>query len=355
MSVDRTITFRPPADSHPLDWPKIAAHLRQAGFLLDLSVQPRQFGGGLANLNYLLRVDNGWAVLRRPPSGPLPPGAHDMVREHRILARLWRALPLAPRSLHLCEDRDVAGAPFQLLEYRSGTAVRGDRVAPLADTAATGLALSRMLIETLASIHDVDMEAVGLDTLGRPADFFRRTCRGWARRAELVLETGAAADAGMVSQWLAQQQDVSTMSPTLLHSDFKLDNILLDPTTGQPAAVLDWDMGTRGNPLLDLATLLSYWTEPGDPPCMHRLAQMPTARPGFLTREEVASRYGALTGRSLTGLKPYRVLAVFKLGVVFHQLAELHGHDAATADAGYAQLGHELLEFCRDIISDKLF
>jgi len=355
--------LRSAEESRPQDWRAIARHLGAHGLLLDGQVPPRQFAGGLANLNYLLRLKGGgpagaaWAVLRRPPDGPLPPGAHDMAREHRILSRLWQALPVAPRSLHLCADAQVAGAPFQILEFRPGIAVRGDSLAPLPETGATGAHLSGLLVETLAAIHGVDPAAVGLDDLGRPDGFFARTAKGWLSRAERIGDGELSPAVRAIARWLEGVPEPAANAPTLLHNDFKLDNMLLDPGTLRPVAVVDWDMGTRGDPLFDLATLLSYWTEAGDPDCMHRLAQMPTARPGFATREEAALAYGRATGRSIDDLKPYRVLTMLKLGVVFHQLHARY-RAGETTDARYAPfgaLGDELLEFTLDIVNDKIF
>lgn len=351
------VALRGAAESRALDWPAIGRHLAVHGMGLDPAFLPRQFMGGLANLNFLVRVSDGWAVLRRPPDGPLPPGAHDMAREHRILSNLWRELPLAPRSLHLCADPSVAGAPFQLMEFRPGVALRGDSLTPFPATVETGAGLSRMLVETLAAIHRVDPARVGLGDLGRPRGFFARTAAGWIGRAERVAQGALSPAARAVAGWLAAADVEDAQAPTLLHNDFKLDNVLLDPATRAPVAVVDWDMGTRGDPLFDLATLLSYWTEPSDPDCMHELAQMPTARPGFLTRAEAADAYARATGRDLSRLKPYRVLTMLKLGVVFHQLHARHraGETSDPRYAGFGALAEALFDFTLDIVNDKTF
>lgn len=349
--------LRPLDDTQALDWLTIGHYLQQHGLHLDAHAAPRQFVGGLANLNYLLRVNGEWTVLRRPPSGPLPPGANDMRREHRILSRLSQGFALAPRSYHLCEDPGIAGAPFQLVEYRAGVAVRGDRLDPLPENEGVGVHLSLMMIEALAALHAVDADAVGLGDLGRPDGFFRRTTEGWIKRCELISEGVPSASARESMRWLREVADPVPMAPVLLHNDFKLDNILLDRQSQAPVAIVDWDMGTRGDALFDLATLLSYWSEPGDPAGMQNLRQMPTARPGFFSREQVAQGYAQSTGRSIDGLKPYRVLTQFKLAVVFQQLYQRY-RSGETQDPRYAHFGHladELHEFTLDLITNKIF
>lgn len=355
--IPEDVALRPESVASPLDARAVAAELARHGFEMDCDVEPRQFAGGLANLNYLIRVNGGWAVLRRPPGGPLPPGANDMAREHRILSVLWKALPLAPCSLHLCVDSAVIGAPFQIIEFRHGVAVRGDRLHPLPDASETGAALSSMLVETLATVHAVDPASVGLDTLGHPEGFFGRQVDGWVGRAAEVAGGAPPAAVKEIADWLAAHRGQDDGRPVLLHSDFKLDNLLLDRSTLRATTLVDWDMGTRGPAMFDLATLLSYWAEPGDPDCMHRLAQMPTARPGFMTREEAALAYARATGRPVGNIRPWRVLAIFKLAVVFLQLHRRHA-TGETSDPRYesfSSLGHDLYAFALDVARGRLF
>lgn len=329
---------------------------------MDVSVRPKLLSGGLANINFLLMLNIGEAVLRRPPAGPIPPGAHDMAREHRVLSALNGAgargeFGHAPEILHFCNDPAIAGAPFQLLRYYDGRAIRGDALEPLPETPETGRALSAMLIETMSQIHAVDCDAVGLGRLGRPEGFLQRTATGWIDRAKAVLDNRLPRAAAQVASWLERQPLPQSHATTLLHNDFKLDNILLRHETIDPLVVLDWDMATRGEPLFDLAIMLSYWAEPGDPDCMHRLAQMPTARPGFWTREQAAEAYAEKTGRSLSGFRYMRVLAIFRLAVVFHQL---HARYAAegTLDAhkaGFGALADEIFIFAAGVAQGERF
>ncbi len=356
MPHDPTL-FRAPAETATLDWAAVAAHLEANGLRLDPDPPPRQFRGGLANLNFLVAVDGAPAVLRTPPPGPLPPGANDMKREHRILSRLWQALPLAPRSLHLCEDAGVVGHPFLILEYRAGITLAGAAPERLAAEPAAGARLGPLMVDVLADIHAVDPAAVGLEGLGRPDGFLERAVAGWAQRAERCAGAeGLDPLVAGLADWLRRKVPRDG-TPTLLHNDFKLDNMILEAEGLTPVAIVDWDQGTRGDPLFDLATLLSYWTEPGDPPAMHELAQMPTAGHGFPSRRAAAERYAARTGRDLSGFRFHRVLALFKLGVVFQQL---HGRYLAgtTADpryAGFGALARGIFEFTHEVSQDRCF
>ena len=333
------------AETSGLDLQALEAHLAEHGLTLDRHAGAVRLSGGLSNLNDLVRVNGTWAVLRRPPMGPLPPGAHDMSREHRVLSRLAEAFPQAPRSFHLCDDVAVIGVPFQLLEYRTGLSIRGDSLPEGFDASACET-LSLRLVETLAALHAVDPRQVGLGDFGRPDGFYARTVAGWQRRGSQVApdaRTQAAID--RIGAWLSRREPAA-LPPTLLHSDFKLDNCMLDGDS-RITTVLDWDMGTRGDPSMDLATLLSYWTEPDDPDCMHRLAQMPTARPGFLRRADVAEAYAEATGRPMRDLPAWRILAMFKLGVVFLQLYRnwTTGIAGDETYAGFDRLGADLIDF----------
>jgi aminoglycoside phosphotransferase (APT) family kinase protein len=342
--------FRPPAEEVTQAWDRLQAHLAGHGIALDLEHRPRHFASGYGNLNYLLHADGRPIVLRRPPLGPIPPGANDMGRESRILFRLWRAFPLAPRCLHYCADESVLGAPFLLMEYRPGLVIGGRMPEPFRGRSEAGSRIGEMLVEELARLHGVDPDAVGLGDLGRPEAFLARTRAGWARRAGLAWEGEPPPALGELLAWLGANEP-GGQAPVLLHNDFKLDNFVLHPETLEPVALLDWDMGTRGDPLMDLAVLLSYWSEAGDPEAMHDLQQMPTADPGFPTREEMAAAYARQTGRDLSDFLFYRVIATLRLAVVFMQLNRRY-REGGTDDprfAGFGELAEGLLEFARAI------
>ena len=343
--------FRPAEESAPLDRARLAFYLAGIGLPLDASDPIQQFGTGLANINYRLTAGGRRLVLRRPPGGELPPGAHDMAREHRILSRLWRVHPLAPESLHLCEDKSVVGVPFQLIDYRPGLVIKGDDQSLFAGRSDVARATSAMLLETLLSVHRVDCAAIGLDSLGKPEGFISRAIKGWVGRgARLDVAATTARLLAEVGGWL-ERQPVQTRTPVLLHSDFKLDNMIVHPETLAPIAIVDWDMGTRGDPLFDLATTLSYWVEPGDPPCMHALRQMPTTAPGFATSHEIVSAYARAMDIDISDWPVLRVLAMLKLAVVLLQLFALYQRGAAKGSdyADLDQVATELLAYATDV------
>ncbi|MDO8706458.1 MAG: phosphotransferase family protein [Sulfuricaulis sp.] len=339
---------------NPIAWDRVAAYLARFGHTLDPNFPPRQFSGGLGNWNFLVKVDARFYVLRRPPAGALPIGANDMAREHRILSHLNKVFPLAPASLLFCDDPLIIGAPFLLLEYREGIIIR-DR---LAENVAAGVQQRRGLAMTtlnvLAQLHGVDPHAIGLGTLGKPDGMVSRQALNWTRRAQQAYDGELPRALVEVATWLAQPAP-APQKVCLLHSDFKIDNIIFDRPTLAPVALIDWDMGTLGDPLLDVATLLSYWTERDDPPVMHELKQMPTALDGFPSRDEVLHLYAEKTGCDISDFKYYRILAMFKLCIVFRQLYAKHlrGDPVPAAYASFGGLSDGLAEFTHHTLQSK--
>lgn len=339
-----------------LDWERLQHHLQLQGHTLALEERPQQLNGGLANRNFSIHFDGQIAVLRCPPTGELPPGAHDMKRENFILSRLWRLLGLAPRAYYFSEDISVIGVPFQINEYKEGIVLRGAELGDLENEESIGDRLANILIETLVDIHNVNLDEIGLDHLGKPIGFIERNVESWIKRSEMVTGGSVSTSVRELAKWLRSHQVPDTHSPRLLHNDFKLDNMVLDRNTLEPVAVLDWDMGTRDHPLLDLATLLSYWTEVDDPDCMHELGQMPTARANFPTRNQVAIKYADLTRMDLSDFLFFRILAMFKLGVVFQQLHRLY-QDGKVMEPSYelfGLLGSNILDYTMSTAHERL-
>jgi aminoglycoside phosphotransferase (APT) family kinase protein len=335
---EQTIEPRPGED---LPLGPVEAYLRD--HLPNLPADPlrvRQFPSGASNLTFLLRVGDWEAVLRRPPFGPLPPRAHDMVREARLLQRLHPVFPLAPRPYLVCEAPELLGAPFYVMERKHGVVL--DRSFPpdakVDDTLCRRLSLNT--VDTLARIHAVDWHAAGLDGLGHPEGFLARQVRGWIERYERA-RTDDVPAAGRLTAWLAEHIPDSP-PPTLIHNDFKLNNMVLRADTlAEPAGVLDWEMATVGDPLLDLAISLSYWVQPDDPPEMQTLLPTVTTRPGFLTRDDLMRRYAGQTGRNLSDMPFYLTFAYFKLAGILQQIYARWKH-GQTQDERFSRFGRSV-------------
>jgi len=307
-----------------LDTTCLAPYLRERLLGAEGPLEARQFAGGKANLTYLLRFGEREFVLRRPPLGPIPPGAHDMRREHRVLSVLHRRYPLAPQSLLLCEDESIIGAVFIVEERRRGFVIRDDIPSEFAGNPGLNRRIGEALINALADLHRVPPQEVGLGDLGRPEGYIKRQLEGWRRRWQAAQggekADEAAARMAPVLDWLGRHIP-DTRGTSLLHNDYRLDNCLLD--TSNPArivAVLDWDMCTQGDPLADLGYVLNYWVEPGDPPEWREIAAMPTWRDGFPSRAEAIERYAARTGFDVAAVGWHQVFAAFKLAVIIQQI-----------------------------------
>jgi aminoglycoside phosphotransferase (APT) family kinase protein len=320
------------------DEARLAAYLRGRLPGSEAPLTVRQFGGGHANLTYLLRFGDAVEyVLRRPPLGPVAPGSHDMAREHRALSVLWQEFPLAPRSYLFCDDVAVIGAPFFVMERRHGVVVRGGIPAQFGGGAdeVANRKLSSVVVDVLADFHAADAEKCGLGTIGRPEGFLERQVTGWTGRWERSkVESFALADE--LQRWLLDHLPTSP-APTLLHNDWRLDNMAVaadDP--GRCVAVYDWDMCTRGDPLCDLGTVLAVWYDPGE--VAGTLNPMPTSAPGFLRREEAAKRYAERSGRDLSQLPYYLVFGTFKMAVVLQQIY-FRFHQGQTQDQRFAGMG----------------
>ena len=316
---------RPVRTSEQLDWPRLVAWLRERlpacdipG--LDVSRDPEvaQFPGGHSNLTYLLRFGETDVVVRRPPFGPVPPTAHDMAREFRWLSAMNRVFPLAPRPYLLCDDKDVIGSVFYAMERRNGLVVRAEEPAVLADPAARRR-VSNALVETLADLHAIDVAANGLSALGKPAGFVERQVRGWSERWHRS-KTTALPEMDQLAEWLLQRLPPDPPSPAIVHGDFKLDNVMLDPDDlGRVVAVFDWEMSALGDPLVDLGIALAYWV-PTAPPTQRDALTTVTDRPGYFTRDEVVEHYAARSTRDLSNIRFYEIFAVFKIAVVIQQI-----------------------------------
>lgn len=336
--ADDTIEVRP---DERLDPARVAEYLYGK---LPGSEQPlaiRQFGGGAANLTYLLDYGAHQYVLRRPPLGPVAPSSHDMSREYRVLSVLHQAYPLAPRAWLFCDDPEVAGAPFFVMDRRRGVVVRQKLPEHYATFPDAPHQMSVALVDALADFHAVDYTALGLETLGKPDGFVQRQIEGWWRRWQKA-KTEDLPVMGEVYRWLSENIPQTT-GDSLVHNDYKLDNVMLshdDP--GQLVAVFDWDMCTLGDPLCDLGALLAYWTEPSDSDTFKGFVMMPTNDPRFMPRAELVQRYTERTGRDVTHINFYYALALYRLTVIIAQIYIRYVR-GQTQDQRFATFGERMV------------
>lgn len=294
-----------------------------------------QFPGGHSNLTYLIRDGARELVLRRPPRGAKEIKAgHDMEREYRILSALHPIWPKAPRPfVYVSEDESPIGAPFYVMERVRGVILRG---APEWLEVEALRRVSESAIDTLAEIHAIDFEAAGLAGIGRPEGYLLRQVEGWTRRYEKAA-TDCIAEMDALAGWLASSRPAEG-PPALVHNDFKLDNLVLDPADlSRVRAVLDWEMSTIGDPLADLGTALAYWIDPDDPAELRALELGAAEGSGNLTRVEVVERYVARTGRPAGDMLFYYALALFKVAVIAQQIYGRYRR-GFTADERFARM-----------------
>ena len=333
--IDRPRKVR---EGENLDVERLSAYLRDQLPDLDGPLEVEQFPRGFSNLTYLLRAGSRELVLRRPPIGAAVKSGHDMGREHRILSRLHAVYGKAPRPLAYCDDPGVLGAPFYLMERLEGVILRPQMPAAMYPSPERMAAIADGLIETLAELHAVDYEAAGLAELGRPDGYVRRQVDGWVGRYEKA-QTDDIPEMTEVAAWLDARAPAESAA-ALIHNDFKYDNLVLDPEEGtRVIAVLDWEMATLGDPLMDLGTSLGYWVDPDDPPELRRLALSPTLLPGNPTRAELVERYASVSGREIADPVFYYVYGLFKIAVIVQQIYARFraGH---TQDPRFANLIH---------------
>ena len=309
-------------------------HIReQIEDLPEGELEVEQFPSGASNLTYLVKIGDWEGILRRPPQGPLPPKAHDMERESRLLMRLHEAYPLAPKPYFFTDDDSIIGAQFYVMERREGVVVDDEFPDYVEPTEELCRGISQTVADTLVELHAVDWKGAGLEEIGKPEGFLERQVNGWIKRYEEA-KTEEMEEVGPLTGWICR--DIPQSPPaTIVHNDFKLNNLVLNPEDlTEVRAVLDWEMTTIGDPLFDLAVSLSYWFEPDDPQEIKALPTV-TDTPGFWRRREFVDYYGEKSGRDLSRMHWYTVFAYFKLAVILQQIYA-RWHKGQTKDQRFA-------------------
>ncbi|HSN25398.1 MAG TPA: phosphotransferase family protein [Kofleriaceae bacterium] len=303
---------KPVRPGEEIDLAALTAYLEQhVGAHGAVSVE--QFPGGHSNLTYLVHHGDREYVLRRPPFGSKVKSAHDMGREVGVLSKLAPVYARAPKVIAYCDDAAVLGAPFYLMERRRGVILRKE-LPPGADARLA----CEVLVDALVDLHAVDYKAAGLGDFGKPAGYVERQVKGWIERYgnsqtdDVPAMTSAAA-------WLDANKPAES-GAALIHNDFKFDNVIFDPSLSTITGVLDWEMATIGDPLMDLGTSLSYWVQADDGVLVGIPLFGVTMKPGMMTREEVAARYFQRSGRSTDHLVFYYAFGLYKTAVILQQI-----------------------------------
>lgn len=296
-----------------------------------------QFKGGYSNLTYLLKIGQLELVLRRPPLGMKISRAHDMIREYNILEALKKTgYTKIPNPIHSCVDETIIGAPFYLMEKVDGLILRNEMPEGKDLTPEYFRKLSKNTLDELLDLHQLDLYASGLDKMGKPEGFVERQVSGWSNRY-FNAKTDALKEMDKVSDWLLSNLPDKEYT-AFIHNDFKYDNLVL-AGIDEPEikAVLDWEMATIGDPLMDLGTSLAYWAEESDPPIMKRFNL--THPKGNFTREEVISYYSSKSSLDLSNILFYYVFGMFKVGVIAQQIYKRY-QEGFAPDPRFASLIH---------------
>lgn len=335
MGIDQA---KAPREGEELDSGRLESWLCDSLPDLEGAMEIAQFPGGASNLTYLVKVGDTELVLRRPPFGANIASAHDMGREYRVLSKLSAVFPQAPKPRAYCEDEEVLGAPFYVMERIQGVILRRDFPKDLVMRPDQCRQLSESLLDVLHALHSIDYEAAGLAELGKPDGYVERQVRGWDGRWDKA-RTEDVPDAPEVREWLLDKQPGDSGYVGIIHNDYKFDNVILDPNDPtRIIGVLDWEMATLGDPLMDLGCALSYWVQEGDPPAMAAARMGPTHEAGMLRREDMVRRYAEKADMNLDNFDFYYVFGLFRLAVIVQQIYRRF-HEGKTKDQRFAAFG----------------
>ncbi len=302
-----------------IDTEKLIRYLHSALGVQANGLSVEQFPAGSSNLTYLVRLGDAEYVLRRPPFGNTVKSAHDMGREFSVLSKLSAVFPPAPKPLLFCDDIHVIGSEFYLMERRNGLVIRGRSPMELAESPDLRERVCRSFIANLAELHAVDYEAAGLGDLGRPEGYCRRQVEGWTKRY-FAAKTHEWPELETAIEWLNKNLP-SESGASLVHNDYKFDNVMLDPTDlTRITAVLDWEMVTIGDPLMDLGTTLGYWMSPDVRPELLSMPFNPRVLMENISRQDLAEMYAVASGREVSNILFYYVFGTFKIAVIAQQI-----------------------------------
>lgn len=350
--TDKTVHVR---KGEELDLKKVEEFLKDTISGLEGELVVEQFPSGYSNLTYLIRVGDRDMVLRRPPFGKKAKSAHDMGREYRILSALKDVYPYCPRPLVYTQDDSVMGSPFYVMERIKGIILRKDLPEGLVLTPEQVSKLCERLLDVHYELHSIDYKKVGLEGFGKPEGYVNRQIDGWSKRYRDA-RTPDAPDFEQIMQWLYDKMPADFSRPAIIHNDYKFDNVVLkedDPL--KIIGVLDWEMATIGDPLMDLGSSLGYWVQADDSANAQAVRVLPTNIPGALTREEMVQRYARMAGITIDNFDFYLCFGIFRLAVIAQQIYYRFYH-GQTKDERFRMLivaVHVLEENANMIISES--
>ncbi|MGB7453436.1 MAG: phosphotransferase family protein [Lysobacterales bacterium] len=336
-----------------LDWPALDGYLKSVLPHLEGEAQVSQFAGGNSNLTYRLKYANDDLVVRRPPFGTKAKTAHSMIREYRIMTELKPVYPSVPETLHYSDDESIIGSEFYVMRKVDGLLISNRIPAEWNFTSEDTRRFCTGFWEKLIELHQVDYIAAGLGDFGKPEGYVERQVLGWNRRFEKVITADVDRFAS-VRDWLVANMPSDSARHSVLHGDFRIDNVILDKHNPcNVLAVLDWEICALGDPLMDLGNSLAYWIQDDDPVQLKSLVVQPSNAPGMLTRSEILELYQDRTGIDTSNFTFYQVYGYWRLAVILQQIyfRYFHGQTQDTRFKTFGTAVQQLGKHCQSLIS----
>lgn len=338
-----------------LDAIKIDAFIKSHVSGLQGTPEIEQFQGGASNLTYLLRYPQRDLILRRPPFGHRAKSAHDMLREARIMTALKPVYPYVPQVMATCNDPAVMDGDFYVMERLRGIIPRQDLPKGLNLSVEDTHKLCLNVIDKMIELHQIDYQAAGLESMGKGDGYVQRQIEGWSDRYRKS-KTDDVGDFESVMAWLKEKMPARDVATCIIHNDFRFDNVVLNednPT--EVIGVLDWEMATLGDPLMDLGNTLAYWVQADDDPIFQMMRRQPTHLPGMLTRQQVIAYYGEKTGYHVDNFDFYTIYGLFRLAVIVQQIyyRYFHGQTKNPTFASFGHMTNYLEKRCQRLIEES--
>ena len=320
-------------------------------FLQTKQLHVEQFSAGASNITYRLSNGSESLILRRPPSGTKAKSAHDMIREHNVLTQLQSVYSLSPKPILVCDDKSIIGEDFFLMQEIQGLGIAKEL--PIELTPQAQYELCENFVKSFVELHQIDITQPNLASLGKPDGYVERQLKGWHERYNKA-KTDDVASVDDIAEWLAENLPMNSGYQSLVHNDFKFDNLIVDKDNPQKiVGVLDWEMTTLGDPLLDLGCSLAYWVEHSDHQNLQAIRMMPTHLAGMMTRTQVFEYYCQLREIPICDMRPYYVFGLFRLAAIAQQIyfRFYHGQTDNPKFKNFGQLVNILIAHCGKQIS----